>query len=295
MKILVTGSRGQLGKVIISHGTKNDFRMVGYPKEHLDITSKKNIKDIFSFEEPDIVINAAAFTNVEKAEKEIHKAFRINEKGLTFLSQNCSNFNIPLFHISTDYVFDGKLNRPYTEMDSVCPINVYGRSKASGEKIIRNTIKNHIILRTSWVFSLDRNSFVNKMMSLAEKKDKISVVNDQFGGPTSVDGIAVAIFKIINKYLNNKIIWGTYNFSGTPNISWYGFAKEIFKTASTLNLIKATPIIKPIRSFAYSSFARRPKNSRLNCNKIYKNFKITRDDWKIQLTEYLNTLKKNSK
>lgn len=289
MKILVTGCRGQVGKATIVMGAKHGFNMIGYSKENLDITSKKNINDVFNFEKPDLVINAAAYTNVDNAEKEIDKTFKINEKGTLFLSQICSTFNIPLFHISTDYVFDGKLNKPYSEIDNVCPINVYGKSKESGEKIIRKNIKQHIILRTSWVFSSDGNNFVNTMMSMVGKKDEINIVEDQFGGPTSANGIAETLLQIANQYKNNnQIIWGTYNFSGNPNISWYDFANQIFITALSLKLIKKIPIIKPIKSFAYPTLAKRPANSRLDCTKIYKNFGITADDWRVRLNECLN-------
>ena len=292
MKIIVTGSRGQVGKAIFVRGAKYGFNMVGYSKEDLDITSKKNINDVFNFEKPDLVINAAAYTNVDHAEKEIDKAFKVNEKALFFLSQICSTFNVPLLHISTDYVFDGKLNKLYTETDNVCPINVYGCSKELGEKVIRKNIEQHIILRTSWVFSRDGNNFVNKIISKADKKNEISVIEDQMGGPTSADGIAEALLKIANQYkTNNQIIWGTYNFSGNPNTSWYDFAKEIFKTALSLKLIKTIPIIKPIKSFAYPTIAQRPANSRLDCTKIYKNFGIIPDNWKNRLSEYLNTSK----
>jgi len=292
MKILVTGCDGQIGKTLINSGVKYGFKMVGYSKENLNITSKKIINDVFNLEKPDLVINAAAYTKVDNAEKEIEKAFDVNEKGTLFLSQVCTSFNIPFFHISTDYVFDGKLDKPYTETDNVNPLNVYGISKESGEKIIRKNIEQHIILRTSWVFSPEKNNFVSTMMRMAVEKDEISVVADQFGGPTSADGIAETLLTIAYKYKNkSKIIWGTYNFSGYPNISWYEFANEIFKTAFALKLIKKIPITKPIKSFDYPTLAKRPENSRLDCTKIYKNFEITEDDWKVRLIEYLNILR----
>ena len=289
MKILVTGCRGQIGKALVISGAKYGFEMVGYSKENLNITSKQIISDVFSIEKPDLVINAAAYTQVDNAEKEIEKVFDVNEKGVLLLSQICSSLNIPFFHISTDYVFDGKLDKPYSETDNVNPINVYGRSKESGEKIIRKNISQHIILRTSWVFSSQKNNFVSTMMRMAIENNQISVVADQFGSPTSADGIADALLTIAYKYKNKiKIIWGTYNFSGYPSISWYEFADEIFKTAFALRLVKKIPTIKPIKSFDYPTLAKRPVNSRLDCTKIYKNFEIIQDDWKSRLTAYLN-------
>ena len=289
MKILVTGSRGQVGKAMIVTGVKHGLDMIGYSKENLDITSNKNIKDVFNFEKPDIIVNTAAYTNVDRAEKETKQAFDVNEKGVFFLSQICSAFKIPLIHISTDYVFDGKSNKPYTELNKTCPINIYGKSKESGEKAIRENIKQHIILRTSWVFSPDGNNFVNTMMSMVDKKKNINVVDDQFGGPTSVDGISEAILSIVNRYKNNsKVVWGTYNFSGNPNISRYDFANQIFRIALSLKLSKKIPTIKPVKSLSYPTFAQRPANSQLDCAKIYKNFGINTDDWKSQLTKYLS-------
>ena len=294
MKILVTGSRGQVGKAMIVIGVKYGLDMIGYSKENLDITSNKNIKDVFNFEKPDIIVNTAAYTNVDRAEKETKQAFDVNEKGVFFLSQICSAFKIPLFHISTDYVFDGKSNKPYTELNKTMPINIYGKSKESGEKAIRENIKEHIILRTSWVFSQDGNNFVNTMLNMVDKKNEINVVDDQFGGPTSADGIAEAILSIVNRYKNNsKIVWGTYNFSGNPNISRCDFANQIFKIALTSKLAKKIPNVKAIKSISYPTFVQRPANSRLDCAKIYKNFGIITDDWKSQLTKYFNNRLKN--
>lgn len=298
MKILVTGCNGQLGKTVLANGTKYGFSIIGYSRENLDITSQVNIFKIFKFEKPDLIINTAAYTKVDYAEVESVKAFEINEKGTLYLSQICSNLNIPLLHISTDYVFDGKFNEPYTEINKTCPINIYGRSKESGEQIIKKNIKQHIILRTSWVFSEHGNNFVNTIINLANKKKEsnkrkiISIVSDQTGGPTSTDGISEALLSIAYEFKKKKSIeWGTYNFSGYPYITWYNFANEILNKAYFLKLIKEIPKIKPINSSDYPTMAKRPLNSRLNCDKIYKNFKISMDDWKNRLHNYLTKIK----
>lgn len=298
MKILVTGCNGQLGKTLLTNGPKYDFSIIGYSRENLDITSQENIFKIFKSEKPNLIINAAAYTKVDYAEVESSKAFEINEKGTLYLSQICSSFNIPLFHISSDYVFDGKFNEPYTEINKTHPINIYGRSKESGEQIIKKNIKQHIILRTSWVFSEYGNNFVNTIINLANKKKEnnkekiISIVSDQTGGPTSTDGISEALLKIANEIKKKKSIkWGTYNFSGYPYTTWYNFASEILNNAYFFKLIKEIPKIKSIKSSEYPTLAKRPINSRLNCDKIYKNFKISMDDWKNRLHNYLKKLK----
>lgn len=295
MKILVTGCNGQLGKTIIANRAKYDFNIIGYSREKLNITSKETILKILQFEKPDLLINAAAFTKVDYAEVETVKAFEINEKGVLYLSQICSDLNIPLFHISTDYVFDGKLDEPYTEINKTCPINTYGKSKEAGEKIIRKNIKQHIILRTSWIFSEYENNFVSKIINLANNKKFINVVSDQIGGPTSTDSISNVLLKIAYTFKKKKNIkWGTYNFSGYPYTTWYGFANEILNCAKFLKLIKVIPKINPIKSSEYTTMAIRPLNSRLNCDKIHNNYGISMDNWKNILQEYL-IKKKNKK
>lgn len=290
MKIVVVGCNGQVGRALIHRGGSYGFKMLGISKETLNITSKKMVYDVLLFQKPDLLINAAAYTKVDLAEKEVDKALEVNEKALFYLSEYCKNSNIPLFHLSTDYVFDGKINYPYKELDSVSPISVYGKSKEAGECAVRKLLTQYIILRTSWVFSAHGSNFVKSILSKSIEQDIINVVTDQYGGPTSADGVADALLTIASQYnLTGKLEWGTYHYSGYPYVSWYEFAEEIFRSALAINIIKKIPTIKPLLSSAHSAIASRPRNSRLDCSKIYKNFGISMDNWKVRLLNFLET------
>jgi len=290
MKIVVVGCNGQVGRALIHRGGSHGFKMLGISKETLNITSKKMVYDVLHSQKPNLLINAAAYTKVDLAEKEVDKAFEINEKALFYLSEYCKTSNIPLFHLSTDYVFDGKINYPYKELDSVSPISVYGKSKEAGECAVRKLLVQHIILRTSWVFSAHGSNFVKSILSKGIEQDIINVVTDQYGGPTSADGIADTLLTIASQYnLIGKLEWGTYHYSGYPYVSWYEFAEEIFRSALAINIVKKIPTIKPLLSSAHSATASRPRNSRLDCSKIYKNFGISMDNWKVRLLNFLET------
>lgn len=290
MKILVTGSSGQVGKTLVHRGISYGFNMIAISKEILDITSQQAVKSVLLSYKPDLLINAAAYTKVDLAEKEVDRAFEVNEKALFYLSEYCKTSNIPLFHLSTDYVFNGKINHPYKELDSVSPISVYGKSKEAGECAVRKLLVQHIILRTSWVFSAHGSNFVKSILSKGIEQDIINVVTDQYGGPTSADGIADTLLTIASQYnLIGKLEWGTYHYSGYPYVSWYEFAEEIFRSALAINIVKKIPTIKPLLSSAHSAIASRPRNSRLDCSKIYKNFGISMDNWKVRLLNFLET------
>ena len=288
MKILVTGSSGQVGKTLVHRGISYGFNMIAISKEILDITSQQAVKSVLLSYKPDLLINAAAYTKVDLAEKEVDRAFEVNEKALFYLSEYCKISNIPLFHLSSDYVFDGKINYSYKELESVSPISVYGKSKEAGESVVRKLLTQHIILRTSWVFSAHGSNFVKSILSKGIEQDIIDVVTDQYGGPTSADGVADALLTIASQYnLTGKLEWGTYHYSGYPYVSWYEFAEEIFRSALAINIIKKIPTIKPLLSSAHSAIASRPRNSRLDCSKIYKNFGVSMDNWKVRLLNFL--------
>ena len=209
---------------------------------------------------------------------------------MDFISTFCNKFNIPLIHISTDFVFDGNSSQPYKEDDKVNPLNIYGKSKVGGEDVIKKNLDKHIIIRTSWVFSEIGSNFLKTILKLLETKKSISVVNNQIGSPTSANSISDIIMKILKIYSNNKSLkWGTYHFSGYPYCSWYEFANEIssqyLKFSGSLNCAS----LVPIDSKLYNSKALRPKNSRLNCSKINKIFGFKQDDWK----ESLNVIIRN--
>ncbi|MBC8246185.1 MAG: dTDP-4-dehydrorhamnose reductase, partial [Deltaproteobacteria bacterium] len=185
MKALVTGTTGQLGCELIRQVVDYSFEAVPISEDELDITDFDQIKKIFQGVQPDLVINPAAYTNVDQAESETEKVFRINRDGAENLAKICVDHDIPLIHVSTDYVFDGKKNEPYVEDDPVLPLGIYGESKAAGEQAIDSLLPKHIIIRTSWLYGVYGQNFVKTMIRLGKERQELSVVSDQFGGPTS--------------------------------------------------------------------------------------------------------------
>lgn len=278
--ILVTGANGQLGLCLkdISFTYPNlNFHFKN--STELDITNENNLKKLFSRINFDYCINCAAYTNVDKAETEKERAYLVNAEAVKLLAQTCKNHNTTLIHISTDFVFDGSKNSPYTEMDMPNPINVYGASKLKGEQHIKDTFDKYFILRTSWVYSAYGNNFVKTMIRLGLERDEISVVNDQIGSPTFAVDLAKVILQIISLKSHN---YGTYHFSNEGTISWYGFALEIFRKKN----ISATII--PISSKEFHSIAKRPKHSTLDTTKIKLNFHLDIPIWSESLRTVLN-------
>lgn len=284
MKILVTGCTGQVGTELMKQGPDVGFEMFGFTSSELDITQQKGIEEVFAELKPDLVINAAAYTAVDKAESEPEKAYAVNEHGPKLLAIACNAADIPLFHISTDYVFDGTLDRPYTEEDEPNPQSVYGRSKLMGELAIKEHLEKHIILRTSWVFSETGNNFVKTMVRLAKDRDHLTVVDDQYGGPTSARGIALVLLEIAAQYLREgEVVWGTYNFSQSPYVSWYQFAQAIIKRATGIGLVRHSVDVAPIPSSEFPTRVSRPANSRLNTNALRLAYDVEDTDWASEL------------
>jgi dTDP-4-dehydrorhamnose reductase len=292
MRILVTGKNGQVGRCLMDQGDSYGFTMYGMSSSELDITNIRNVDSVISQIKPDLVINAAAYTAVDKAETDMKSAYAVNETGPKILAAACKKLGIPLFHISTDYVFDGESETPYKETDSLNPTSVYGRSKLMGELAVRNTLHNYIILRTSWVFSEYGNNFVKTMLRLGSERDELSVVDDQIGGPTSAMGIAKTLLKIAKQYeFGAQVQWGVYHYCGAPYVSWFGFAEEIFGEGDRLSLLEASPELRKVLSVEYSTPVKRPANSRLSTKKITENFGILPDDWQEALKKVYNKLK----
>jgi dTDP-4-dehydrorhamnose reductase len=220
---------------------------------------------------------------VDIAETEKTSAFAVNKTGCANIAQTCGDNDIPLIQISTDYVFDGKKNRPYLETDPIAPLGVYGRSKAEGEIEIRSHLKQHIILRTSWLYGRHGHNFVKTILKLAGEKETIRVVSDQYGSPTCTDDLAQAIF-IIAGFLIRKaaVRWGTYHYCGRGVISWHEFAEAIVKSARPLCKVK-TIRVEPIKTADFSSQTARPLYSALDCSLIEKHFGITPKPWQNSL------------
>ncbi len=283
MKILVIGSKGQLGHELLIQGNNSGYEILPADLPDLDITDKTQVKHWLERFQPSFVVNAAAYTNVDKAETEQNFAFAVNRDGPANLAEACAKFEIPLIHISTDFIFDGKKSSPYIESDPVSPLSVYGKSKQEGENEVRSRLKKHIILRTAWLYGVHGQNFVKTMLRLGREKEVISVVSDQFGSPTSAADLAEAVLQIISriKYSDN-INWGTYHYCGHGITTWHVFAKEIINLAKHYIPIK-TITVKPISTAEYPTKATRPCFSALDCNLIKKNFGINIKPWQDSL------------
>lgn len=199
MKILVIGSKGQLGHELLIQGNNSGYEILPADLPELDITDKTQVKHWLEKFRPSFVVNSAAYTNVDKAETEIDLAFAVNRDGPANLAEICALFKVPLIHISTDFVFDGKKKSPYIESDPASPLSIYGKSKQEGDNEVRARLKNHIILRTAWLYGVHGHNFVKTMLRLGKEKEVINVVADQFGSPTSAADLAAAVLQIISR------------------------------------------------------------------------------------------------
>jgi dTDP-4-dehydrorhamnose reductase len=292
MKILITGAQGQVGKELVSIANQRGFDVIAAGRAELDITKLKNIESYVEVHQPDLVINAAAYTAVDKAEEEQYIAYAINRNGVANLAAVSKEKNIPLLHISTDYVFDGAKSEAYSENDAVSPLGIYGISKWQGEEAIRQTLSQHIILRVAWVFGAQGNNFVKTMLRLAKDRDELNVVADQFGRPSPAKYIAKTLIALAEQYQKEKMLeWGTYHYCGDEKVSWCGFAEEIFKQAKEQGLIKKEIKVNAITTAEYPTPAKRPKNSMLDCQKIKNTFGIEMPSWKESLNQVLTELK----
>lgn len=287
MKTLITGAKGQVGTDLVLEAQRRDHDVYGFTSSELDITDSLIVNATISRIKPHILINAAAYTAVDKAETEKEKAYAVNEIGVKNLAEACKNLDIPLLHISTDYVFDGEKQEPYVETDTPNPTSFYGASKLAGEVALQKTWHKHIILRVSWVFGEHGNNFIKTMLRLAKERDEVSVVNDQYGAPTSAKAIAESLLDIADKndFAKKDFPWGLYHFESDPGVTWYEFAKEIFSQAKASGIIDKEMIVHPMGSEHFKRPVKRPKNSKLKGGKIKNNFGVPLSEW---APKYLN-------
>lgn len=284
MKVLITGKNGQVGSCLVSQLTdipSIDFLALG--REELDITNADQVNEVVNKYQPTVIINAAAYTAVDKAESEVELANAINNIGPKNLAKAASNVKAVILHISTDYVFAGNKDGLYTESDEVKPQGVYGQTKFAGEQSVEQECAAHIILRTAWVFSEYGNNFVKTMLRLAQTHDTLGVVGDQFGGPTYAGDIAKALINIAQQLQQGTTKFGVYNYSGYPHVSWHEFATEIFAKALSQQVIETPVMVNAISTSEYPTPAKRPANSKLDCSKVTKNFSVQPSDWKAAL------------
>lgn len=284
MKVLITGKNGQVGSCLVSQlSNMTEINFLALGREELDITDAEQVSKIVDEYKPSIIINAAAYTAVDKAESEVELANAINNFGPKNLAKAAAQVNAAIIHISTDYVFSGSKDGWYTETDEVNPQGVYGQTKLAGEQSVVQECDAHIILRTAWVFSEFGNNFVKTMLRLAQTRNTLGVVGDQFGGPTYAGDIAKTIVSIAQQLQQGSTKFGVYNYSGYPHVSWQEFASEIFEKAFAKNLIQSPVMVNSILTVDYPTPAKRPANSKLDCSKITTDFSIQPSDWKAAL------------
>jgi len=289
MKLLVLGSNGQLGLALRSELIKLPYNVIFTAKEDIDISNYEDTKNRIQDIKPNVIINLAAYTNVDEAEIDKNKASIINNHAVKNIADICNEINCWLIHISTDYVFDGKSKKPYVENDLKKPLGVYGATKLNGEKAIQESSCKYVILRTAWIYSEHGNNFFKTILNLANKNKELSIIDDQIGSPTYAPDLAKAIIKVISK-VNKNLNSDIFHFAGNTNCSWAEFASIIFNEAFLKSKIDEVPKIIKINSKNYTSLAKRPSNSRLDSSKFVNTFGLGASDLKAGITKSINKM-----
>ncbi|MCG7586643.1 dTDP-4-dehydrorhamnose reductase [Photobacterium sp. OFAV2-7] len=285
MRVLITGCYGQVGHCLVQQLT-GKAELLAVDREQLDITNEGAVIDAVAEFKPDVIINAAAHTAVDKAEEELELSYAINRDGPKYLAKAANKIGAAILHISTDYVFAGSKDGLYLESDETDPQGVYGKSKLAGEEAVIEACSKHVILRTAWVFGQHGNNFVKTMLRLSKDRDSLGIVGDQFGGPTYAGDIAKALVTISNQIVKgNDVEYGVYHFSGAPHVSWFEFAQVIFDEAVKQNLMVTAPQLNSITTSDYPTPAKRPANSKLDTSKITQGFNIQASDWRSALAD----------
>lgn len=291
MKILLTGANGQVAQEIARLGRGAGHDIYALNRTGLDITDAEKVSRTIEEGDEELVINAAAYTAVDRAEQESEMAFAVNRDGPAHLAAACADRGIPLLHISTDYVFDGTKQGPYREDDPAAPLGVYGRSKWEGEEAIRQRLSAHLILRVSWVFGIGGQNFVKTMLRLAREREELRVVADQHGCPTYAGDIADVLVYLADRLeAEGSLHWGTYHYGGTPPTTWHGFAEAILERVRAFEPLKANKVV-PIATEDFPTPAKRPGNSILDCTRIQETYGIEPSPWDQGLDTMLRALR----
>jgi len=281
MQLLILGAQGQVGRALAARAQQASICCDALGRRECDITDRAAVERVVK--PGRVVVNCAAYTAVDRAESEPEDAYRVNSVGVGNVAAACAKAGSPLIHLSTDYIFDGESREPAREGDPPRPLSVYGQSKLAGEIEVRQRLPMHIILRTSWIFSTHGRNFVKTILQLANGKPQLRVVGDQVGGPTAADDVAKAILDITAITGESGFSdWGTYHFSGTPAVSWCGFARAIVGQCGT--------VVLPTTTADYPTPARRPLNSVLDCSRIFQVFGIEQPDWRGPLANVIEAL-----
>ena len=287
MKVLITGGQGQIAFALqrLKHET---CEFIALNRQQCDISDIHAVRQAISKHQPQWVVNCAAYTKVDLAESEREQALAVNYQGTQHVAQICEQANIPLCHLSTDYVFNGEQNSPYSEEDEPIPCNYYGFSKLLGEQTVQQHCKKFIILRVASVFGSHGHNFVKTILGLAQTRETLQIVSDQICCPTSTLDIAETIATLIAAN-HTQPAWGIYHYCGTPAISWHGFAKSIIKIAACLTPLKVNRIAA-IPATEYLTEAQRPRHSVLSCHKIQQQFPVSNALWLPRLQQLVPKL-----
>lgn len=287
MRLLIAGWQGQIARALVEAAPAcPDVRACAVGRAALDICEARSIERALSQIEPSVVINSAAYTAVDKAETEEGRAFALNRDGARMLAQASARRGIPIIHISTDYVFDGRKLSAYVEDDVTAPVTVFGRSKLDGEAAVSAANPKHVILRTAWIYSPSGRNFVKTMLEQAASRDRVRVVDDQRGSPTYAPHLVAAILDLARQLSARKGAdgpWGTYHAAGSGTTTWRGFAEEVFRCSAALGGPAAE--VEPIASADYPTPAQRPANSQLDCAKLERTFGLRLPVWQQGVAE----------
>ena len=281
-KILVFGETGQVATALRAQA--GDAEVICLGRDQADLGTPDMLRAAIAATDADVIINAAAYTAVDRAETDRDQAEQVNHLAVGTMARAAARRGIPFLHISTDYVFPGDGNQPWQPGDETGALSVYGATKRRGEEAIEMANGPYAILRTSWVVSATGNNFVKTMLRLGADHDALSIVSDQIGGPTAATDIATALLTMARAFIAGRGVSGIYHFAGTPDCSWADFAQEIFAQAGI------TCAVTPIPTADYPTPAARPLNSRLDCTSLQTDYGISRPDWRVSLTRILKDL-----
>jgi dTDP-4-dehydrorhamnose reductase len=288
MSMVVFGAQGQIGRELMTLAQARGLDIRGLSHIEADITDGATVKNALARLNPTLAVNCAAYTAVDRAEHDTELANRINIDGAEIVASACASANIPLVHLSTDYVFDGEKKGAYLESDTPAPINAYGRSKLAGENGVRAMLRDHVILRTSWVYSAHGSNFVKTILRLAGERDELRIVNDQYGCPTAAIDVAEAILAASEKLSARENIAGIYHFASPGRTNWCEFAREI--VAQQAPITGRTPKVLPIATSEYLVAAKRPLNSELSSERFAATFGYRAKPWRERVHETIAAL-----
>ena len=285
-RILITGGSGQVGHCLKAQ-LEGCAELSVPDSSALNIADRRSVRQAVETFRPDYIINAAAYTAVDKAENDAERAFAVNRDGARHLAEAAEAAGATMLHISTDYVFDGAGGAPYDEAAPTAPQNIYGASKLAGEQAVLAACRHAVVMRTSWVFGAHGQNFVKTMLRLGRERDSLGIVADQYGAPTAAAGIAAALIAIVRRHTPDQLAEcaGIYHYCGSPYASWFEFAETIFAEAAAQGVLAKIPAVKPIATADYPTPAKRPADSRLDCGKIRTVFGIGPCDWHSALSD----------